>query len=83
MNAGIFDLINFVVEYATDYLMPFLLIAFVLAVIARLLITVTIHRQKAIYQGVLQACASGHHGQSKSGGFFLQSGQARADPNLF
>lgn len=46
MNAAIVDMINLVVAYATDYLMPLLLIGFVLAVIARLLITVTIHRQK-------------------------------------
>jgi hypothetical protein len=46
MNATIVDLINLVVQYATDYLMPVLLIGFVLAVIMRLLITVTIHRQK-------------------------------------
>jgi hypothetical protein len=39
-------MINLVVAYATDYLMPLLLIGFVLAVIMRLLITVTIHRQK-------------------------------------
>jgi hypothetical protein len=46
MNAAIVDMINLVVAYATDYLMPLLLIGFVLAVIMRLLITVTIHRQK-------------------------------------
>ena len=46
MNAAIVDMINLVVAYATDYLMPLLLFAFVLAVIMRLLITVTIHRQK-------------------------------------
>lgn len=46
MNANIVDLINIIVQYATDYLMPFLLIAFILAVIARLLITVIIQRQK-------------------------------------
>lgn len=46
MNAAIVDLINVVVEYATDYLMPLLLCGFVLAAILRLLITVTIHRQK-------------------------------------
>ena len=46
MNATIVDMINLVVLYATDYLMPALLIGFVLAVIMRLLITVTIHRQK-------------------------------------
>jgi len=46
MNEAIVDLINAVVIYATDYLMPLLLFGFVLAVIMRLLITVTIHRQK-------------------------------------
>ena len=46
MNAAIVDLINLVVQYATDYLMPLLLLGFVLAVIMRLLITVTVHRQK-------------------------------------
>ncbi|MDH3386758.1 MAG: MotA/TolQ/ExbB proton channel family protein [Gammaproteobacteria bacterium] len=46
MNATIVDMINLVVLYATDYLMPVLLFGFVLAIIARLLITVTIHRQK-------------------------------------
>ena len=46
MNAAIVDLINVVVQYATDYLMPLLLFGFVLAVIMRLLITVTIRRQK-------------------------------------
>ena len=46
MNATIVDLINLVVQYATDYLMPVLLFGFVIAVIMRLLITVTIRRQK-------------------------------------
>jgi hypothetical protein len=46
MNAAIVDLINLVVQYATDFLMPILLFAFILAVIMRLLITVTIHRQR-------------------------------------
>jgi len=46
MNETIVDMINLVVAYATDFLMPLLLFGFVLAVIARLLITVTIHRQK-------------------------------------
>ena len=46
MNESIVNLINAVVVYATDYLMPLLLFGFVLAVIMRLLITVTIHRQK-------------------------------------
>ena len=46
MNAAIVDMINLVVAYATDYLMPLLLIGFVLAAIMRLLITVTIRRQQ-------------------------------------
>jgi hypothetical protein len=46
MNAAIVDMINIVVLYATDYLMPLLLLGFLLAVIMRLLITVTIRRQK-------------------------------------
>lgn len=46
MNAAIVELINLVVQYATELLMPLLLIGFILAIIARLLITVTIHRQK-------------------------------------
>ena len=46
MNTSIVDMINLVVVYATDYLMPLLLLGFVFAVIARLLITVTVRRQK-------------------------------------
>jgi len=46
MNATIVDMINIVVLYATDYLMPLLLFGFLLAVVMRLLITVTIRRQK-------------------------------------
>ncbi|MGD8421391.1 MAG: MotA/TolQ/ExbB proton channel family protein, partial [Gammaproteobacteria bacterium] len=46
MNESIVNLINAVVVYATDYLMPLLLFGFVLAVIMRLLITVTVRRQK-------------------------------------
>jgi len=46
MNESIVNLINAVVVYATDYLMPLLLFGFVLAVVMRLLITVTVHRQK-------------------------------------
>jgi len=46
MNATIVDLINLMVVYATDYLMPVLLVSFVFAVILRLLISVTIRRQK-------------------------------------
>lgn len=46
MNSSIVEVINFIVQYATDYLMPILLIAFCVAVIARLLIYVIIQRQK-------------------------------------
>jgi len=46
MNESIVNLINAVVVYATDYLMPLLLFGFVLAVVMRLLITVTVRRQK-------------------------------------
>ena len=46
MNAAIYDMINLVVQYATDYLMPLLMVGFIFAVIARLLITITLHRQK-------------------------------------
>jgi hypothetical protein len=46
MNATIVDMINIMVLYATDYLMPLLLFGFLLAVTMRLLITVTIRRQK-------------------------------------
>ena len=45
MNASIVGLINGIVLYATDYLMPILLICFILAVIARILITIIIRRQ--------------------------------------
>lgn len=47
MNAAIVDLINVVVHYATDYLMPMLLLGFIFALILRLLITVSIHRQRS------------------------------------
>lgn len=46
MNSSIVEIINLIVEYATDYLMPFLVIAFILAVIARSLIFVIIQRQR-------------------------------------
>lgn len=46
MNASIVEIINFVVRYATDYLMPFLLLVFILAVIARVLICIIVYRQK-------------------------------------
>jgi len=46
VNASIVDMINIIVQYATDYLMPILLGAFVLAVIVRILITVIINRQR-------------------------------------
>ena len=47
MNAAIVDLINVVVNYATDYLMPILLMGFVLALLLRLLITASVRRQKS------------------------------------
>ena len=47
MNAAIVDLINVVVNYATEYLMPLLLLGFLLALVLRLLITVSLHRQKS------------------------------------
>jgi len=46
MNASIVEFINVIVRYATDYLMPILLIAFCLAVVVRLLITVIVYRQR-------------------------------------
>lgn len=46
MNSSIVDMINVIVEYATDFLMPFLLVAFCLAVIVRILITVIINQQR-------------------------------------
>jgi hypothetical protein len=51
MNASIVDLINGIVWYATGYLMPILLICFILAVIARILITIIINRQKRFVKG--------------------------------
>jgi len=45
MNTNIIELINGIVLYATDYLMPILLIAFTLAVIVRILITIIVKRQ--------------------------------------
>ena len=50
MNASIFEVVNLLVSYATDYLMPFLLIVFLIAVTARLLISVIIRRQKLFVQ---------------------------------
>lgn len=58
MNDSIVNMIDSIVQYATDYLMPFLLIAFILAVIARLLITVIIQRQKRF---VKEFCKRVHH----------------------
>jgi hypothetical protein len=46
MNSSIVDLINLIVQYATEYLMPFLVISFLLAVLVRFLITVVINRQR-------------------------------------
>ena len=58
MNANIVDAINLIVQYATSYLMPFLLVAFFLAVSVRLLITVIINRQKRF---VKEFCKRVHH----------------------
>lgn len=58
MNAGIVELINLIVQYATDFLMPFLIIAFVLAVLARIFITVVINRQQRF---VKEFCKRVHH----------------------
>jgi hypothetical protein len=46
MNSRIVELINLIVEYATGYLMPFLVISFLLAIVVRLLITLVINRQR-------------------------------------
>ncbi len=58
MNANIVELINFIVQYATDYLMPILLFAFGLAVVVRLMITVIINRQRRF---VKEFCKRVHH----------------------
>ncbi len=58
MNASIVEMINLIVEYATDYLMPFLLIAFCLAVIVRVFITMVINRQRRF---VKEFCKRVHH----------------------
>lgn len=58
MNASIVELINLIVQYATDYLMPFLIIAFLLAVLARIFITVVINRQQRF---VKEFCKRVHH----------------------
>ena len=58
MNSSIVDLINLIVQYATNYLMPFLIGSFVLAVIVRLLITVVINRQRRF---VKEFCKRVHH----------------------
>jgi len=57
MNTNIVDLINVIVRYATDYLMPFMLSAFILAVIARLLVAIIIRRQKRF---VIEFCKRVH-----------------------
>ena len=58
MNSGIVDLINVIVQYATSYLMPLLLLSFCLAVIVRLVITVVLSRQKRF---VKEFCKRVHH----------------------
>lgn len=46
MNSTIVDTVNIVVQFSTEYLMSILLVAFILAVITRLLILFIISRQK-------------------------------------
>ncbi len=46
MNEFIFEAVNLIVQYATNYLMPILIVLFLLAVIARLFISVIVNRQK-------------------------------------
>ena len=58
MNESIVDLINIIVQYATSYLMPFLLLSFCLAVAVRLFITVIINRQRHF---VKEFCKRVHH----------------------
>jgi len=58
MNSSIVELINLIVIYATGYLMPFLLISFIIAVVVRLLITVIINRQRRF---VKEFCKRVHH----------------------
>ena len=58
MNSSIVDLINLIVQYATEYLMPLLVLAFLMAVIVRLLITVVINRQRRF---VKEFCKRLHH----------------------
>ena len=47
MNAAIVDLINFVVQYATDYLMPVLLFGFLLGSFRRLDVLITAMKESA------------------------------------
>ena len=52
MNSSIVDLISLIVQYATEYLMPFLVLAFLLAV----LVVVDYRRDQsaaALRQGIL------------------------------
>ena len=58
MNEGIVNLITTIVEYATSYLMPFLVLAFCLAVAVRVLITIIINRQRRF---VKEFCKRVHH----------------------
>jgi hypothetical protein len=46
MNTSIVEIIGFIVQYAFQYLMPFLLLVFILAVFARLLISIIVRRQR-------------------------------------
>src|SRR5210317_468221 len=47
MNSAIVDIVNGVVAYATDYLMPTLVLGFLLAAMLRVLITVAVRRQRS------------------------------------
>ena len=47
MNSAIVDVINAVVAYATDYLMPILVVGFLIAMMLRLLITIAVRRQRS------------------------------------
>lgn len=72
MNSNIVDAVNIVVQYSTDYLMPLLLVTFLVAVIVRLLISFVVSRQK---QFVGQFCKRVHEeiidNPSSTGSFFV------------
>lgn len=73
MNSSIFELINVIVRYATEYLMPTLLIAFVLAVIVRLLITVIVRRQRRFVKEFSKRVHHHLKDQPETTGSFYQS----------